>query len=71
MYDTSPRKIFVPKLYTMAIPILTINNTGTRNESINIARTTQTSNTATSTYIGVSFSDIDLVSVTTADIPAM
>ena len=58
-----------PKLYTIAIPILNMKNTGTRKESINTARTILVSTHAITTYASVSCCVIFLVSVTTADIP--
>ena len=62
-------KIFDPRLYTIAIPILVRKSTGIMIESIVIARMILLRITAISTYIGVSFSDSFLVSTTTADIP--
>ena len=62
-------KIFDPRLYTIAIPILARKSTGIMIESIVIASMILLRITAISTYIGVSFSDSFLVSTTTADIP--
>ena len=52
----------------IAIPILSIKNTGRIQQFVQRARTMDVSTTAISTYIEVSFSESALISVTTADI---
>jgi len=69
IYETSPIKIFEPKLYIISSPIPPIIKSGTIHEFMKIANTRHASNTAISTYIGSSFSQSAFRSVTKAAVP--
>ena len=67
--EISPAIKFVPRLYTIAIPILRRKINGKRNESIVSASTSADNPAAITTYMMTSLLQIFLISVTTADIP--